>query len=169
MNQKFHHSFYPKFGRTTRVAAKQVEEWLVYHATEVETDSRKIEWQHSVEVKSPPEPINITTKCLLTISICNLCLKKGYLVHPYISPFSHLDILVMRYKSPAKSWIKPCSVKWSDCPCEISYQYARLTRKNIFAQVDCFWSFAYAAPCYVEYSVKYIRMAIMETDPATRE
>lgn len=43
------------------------------------------------------------------------------------------------------------------------------TSKNILAQVDNLGSFAYAASSYVEKSVEYIRMAIVETNSATRE
>jgi len=66
-----------------------------YHATEIESNSGEVEWQHSEEVKSSSKTINITAKCLFSISISNLSLKEWNLIQANISPLTNLYVLMM--------------------------------------------------------------------------
>lgn len=50
--------------------------WITYHTTKIEPNCCEVKRQHPIEIKPTPKPINITAKCLLSISICNFSLEK---------------------------------------------------------------------------------------------
>lgn len=74
----------------------------MYHATEVKTDCGEVEGQHPVEIKLMSKSIDISAKSLLPVAICNLRLKKRYLIHTNISSLAHLNIFMMCNVAPSK-------------------------------------------------------------------
>lgn len=71
---------------------------IAYHSAEIVSNSSKVEWHHSEEIKKLPESVNISTKNLFTITTSNFPFKQGNLIEPDISSLTNL------YKSQSESF-----------------------------------------------------------------
>ena len=74
---------------------------------------------------------------------------------------------MMRNITTTQSWIVTCKyvTKLIEIQERVYWRVRKFTRKYILAQIDGFWRFTDATPCYVKESIENIGVTVMEPNP----